>query len=447
MLDLFISYINFILIFFSYFIKRLAFLPPDPPGYIKNKKGIRFIVENDEKLKYGKLNFKNAKIENVELKKIKVESDLLIITPKNNVSICIIYCHGNCGDIGFCVYDCYLLAKYTKCVVISFEYPHYGSLKNLEYSEVNTYKSIQIAYIYANKKLKFDYKNIFLYGFSLGTGVAFDLSCKKDFPIGGLILQAPYLSIARIIYNFNKSKFFDIFKSCDKAKKLKAKTLFIHGNKDNIVPYIHGRILAKLIPKIYLYDFYTVNNAEHDNLFIKDEKNIYNKIIEFIEHCSGIQIQIKKLINNKPPIKFSIFRQDNFRKNKSGIISNPLIDNSSSEEIENEDMTKNSKEIENSEEKKLYNKNKNNNNNIIKEESCDNLGEKYIFSDKNDLNFENSSNLNYNNNNQNTNLILDIKKEKTTELKRFKTKSYSFFKKSIKFINDEKKKKNSDIKK
>ena len=262
------------------------------------------------------------------------------------------------------------------------------------------------------------------------------------------ILQAPYLSIARIIYNFNKSKFFDIFKSCDKAKKLKAKTLFIHGNKDNIVPYIHGRILAKLIPKIYLYDFYTVNNAEHDNLFIKDEKNIYNKIIEFIEHCSGIQIQNKKLINNKPQIKFSIFRQDNFRKNKSGIISNHLIDISSSEEeIKNEDMTKNSKEIENSEEKKLNNKNKNNNNNIIKEESCDNLGEKYIFSDKNDLNFENSSNLNYNNNNQNTNLILDKKNGKTTELKRFKTKSYSFFKKSIKFINDEKKKKNSNIEK
>ena len=88
MLDLFISYINFILIFLSYFIKRLAFLPPDPPGYIKNKKGIRFIVENGEKLKYEKLNFNNAKIENVELKSFKIKlKNKNLIQEKNYIEI------------------------------------------------------------------------------------------------------------------------------------------------------------------------------------------------------------------------------------------------------------------------------------------------------------------------------------------------------------------------
>ena len=63
-------------------------------------------------------------------------------------------------------------------------------------------------------------------------------------PVAGLILQSPFLSIIRTIYNIKKTPYFDIFNNCDKAHKLFTKILFLHGDCDTIVPYIHGRILA-----------------------------------------------------------------------------------------------------------------------------------------------------------------------------------------------------------
>ena len=323
MLDLIISYINFTIISLSYIIKKLTFQPPDPPGYIlyknKNQKQneIYFITQDsmDKEAKYEKPNFKNATIEYIQLdKQENIKSELLIIKPYFHFPICIIYCHGNCGDIGYCLYECYSLAKNTNCVVLSFEYPNYGILKNIQFSELNTYKQIQIAYIYSNKILNFSEKNIILYGFSLGTGVAFDLACRNQFPIGGLILQSPYLSIFRVVYNINKSPFFDIFKNCDKVDKLKAKTLFIHGNKDKVIPYIHGRILAKIIPKQYFYDFYTVNNGDHNNLFVKENEKLFCKIREFISFCCGINIE--KLI--KKNIKLDKLNHEFYKKINKG---------------------------------------------------------------------------------------------------------------------------------
>jgi len=51
-------------------------------------------------------------------------------------------------------------------------------------------------------------QNIIIYGFSLGTGIAFDLACDKNYPNGGVILQSPFLSLTRIFYNFKKNLLF-----------------------------------------------------------------------------------------------------------------------------------------------------------------------------------------------------------------------------------------------
>ena len=299
MLDLFISYINFVIIVINYIIKFLTFQPPTPPGYIiektRNKKEIFFIIENDKQISYERKIFKDIDIDYVYLNNNKVfKSEFLLLKPKNHYPICIIYCHGNCGDLGYGLYDCYQIAKYTNCLILCFEYPGYGTFKKTKITENKLYTSIQKAYLYAKNNLNYSEKNIILYGFSLGTGIALDLACKSNFPVGGLILQSPYLSIMRIIYNIKNTFFFDIFKNCDKVKNIKTKTLFIHGTEDNVIPYIHGRILAKLVPDKFLYQFITINDGGHNNLFIdnKDKEIIFEKIKEFIAYCSGCDIKI-----------------------------------------------------------------------------------------------------------------------------------------------------------
>jgi hypothetical protein len=264
----------------------------------------------------------------------KTINELLIIKPYLYFPICIIYCHGNCGDLGYSLYDFYYLAKQTNCIVLAFEYPSYGSSKEVPLSEKNLYHSIQNAYLYAKLILKIDYKNIFLYGFSLGTGIAFDLACRKEFPIGGIILQAPYLSIIKIQYNIKKFPLFDMFKSFEKAHKLNAPALFIHGNEDEIIPYIHGRILAELIPKKYYYDFYTVKEGGHSDLFLNDKENIYQKIKDFISNCTGIKIENLLKQNYKLDTHQSILskEKDNENNNISNNDKESIIDETANEE-------------------------------------------------------------------------------------------------------------------
>ena len=70
MLDLFISYYNFLTIALNYIIKQLAFQPPKIPGYVvrkppnKIKKDIYFLSDNEN---YEKPKFKNATFEYIEL--------------------------------------------------------------------------------------------------------------------------------------------------------------------------------------------------------------------------------------------------------------------------------------------------------------------------------------------------------------------------------------------
>ena len=195
-----------------------------------------------------------------------------------------------------------------------------------------------MTYYFVKKILGFKANQIILYGFSLGTGIMFDLACKKEFHAAGLILQSPFLSIMRTLYNIKTTPYCDLFNSCDKAKNLCIKTFFIHGNKDEMVPYIHGRILAKLIPQKYFYDFLTVDNAGHNNIFKVNKDLIYTKIRQFIKDCTGksSDFTIKKEIKEKDPLKDF---EDNLKKEKSS--------NKKTESVETKEPNKNDEQKKN----------------------------------------------------------------------------------------------------
>ena len=300
MLDLFISYINFLILSISFIVKQFVFLPPDPPKYlivkekinkggkIKEKEEILFLMksENGNTFNYKKL---TTKFLNVKYSKIignNYSLPILIITPKFYQQICIIYCQGNSGDLGTSLFECFMISIKCYSIIITFEYPGYGICKNEEIKESEFYKRIKIVYNYVINVLNFKPNQIILYGFSLGSGIAFDFACKKEFPVAGLILQSPFLSIIRTIYDIKTTKYFDLFNNCDKAKNLCTKTLFIHGNNDTIVPYKHGRILSDIIPQQYFYDFITVDKADHNNLIKNTKEWIFQYINEFISFCT-----------------------------------------------------------------------------------------------------------------------------------------------------------------
>ena len=299
MLDLYISFVNFLIIWIRSLINMFIFRPPNPQGYKLTKisknldpEEISFLIKQRD----GSLIYKDIQYDKISYDYIKIPDKennsfipLLVIRPIDHKKICIIYSHGNSGDLGTSFFECIELSYYSKSCILLYDYPTFGECKNKPLTENNVYYNIRKTYDYAKNTLKYQNEQIFLYGFSLGTGISFDLACKNNVKLAGCILQAPFLSILRTSYDLKKTYFFDSFNSCDKAKNLKCPILIIHGNKDMIVPYIHGRILAKLIPKQYLYDFVTIQNANHNDIFkIKENKLfIYKRINEFISFCTN----------------------------------------------------------------------------------------------------------------------------------------------------------------
>ena len=310
----------------SYIVKIFAFIPPDPPKYIiensyikkgdkiEKKEDILFLLKSG----YNKLNQAFLDIKYYKIKNGNNFLPILIIKPKNPFSLCIIYCQGNSGDLGTSLFECFEISRMCHFIIVTFEYPGYGICKNDEITEHEFFKRIKNVYNYITDVLNFKPNQIILYGFSLGTGIAFDFACKEEFPVAGLILQSPFLSIIRTIYDINKTMYFDLFNNCDKAKKLCRQTLFIHGNHDTIVPYIHGRILAELIPKQYFFDFLTVHDADHNNLLKLNKEEIFKYIQKFILICTVNypEINIKNI---------SLFNVDNNEETRKSSDSSSFI--------------------------------------------------------------------------------------------------------------------------
>ena len=359
MLDLIISYINYIILSIRYFIKKIVFQPPNPKTYkiVENpnnkKNNIEIYIKCPGFKNYHRVK-KKVQID-IEFKKIpdrhKNFIPIFIFKPKLSLySACIIYCHGNSCDIGSTFNECCDLAKLTKCIIISFDYPGYGIYQNVEPSEKDLYETVQIIYEYVKKKLNFNEKRIIVYGFSLGTGVAFDLACRRNYNFAGLILQSPFLSIFRTLYNTKKTKYFDLFNNCDKAKYLNIKTLFIQGNKDEIVPYVHGRILSKLIPKNKLYYFQTINGAGHNDIFSNKNLISLSEIMrDFIENCcNSDEFKDNKTTINKKMNNMNYNFKVSYNNNSfSKFVNGNNIFNTSINERRKIDIDINNNEIEN----------------------------------------------------------------------------------------------------
>ena len=346
MLDLLISYINMLILSIQYIVKRFTFMPPKPPRYkiitnsLNNEEEIYFLIKpKNQELAYRKIHPSHLNIKYTKIYDSKNHKYIptLIISPLIDLNLCIIYCQGNSGDLGTSLFECHEIANRCNSTIVTFEYPGYGLCHDDKIEESNFYNRIKIIYMYVINELNYKPGRTFLYGFSLGTGIVFDFACKKEYPVSGLILQSPFLSILRTVYNIKKTKYYDFFNNCDKAKKLCTNTLFIHGNKDLTVPYIHGRILAELIPEKYFYDFVTVDEAGHNTLLKKSKEAIFNYINIFISECLSTAKSESKIKFNNYIINYNSRKKNNQNNLSENANLNEKEESNEVQNVENKD--------------------------------------------------------------------------------------------------------------
>jgi fermentation-respiration switch protein FrsA (DUF1100 family) len=105
------------------------------------------------------------------------------------------------------------------------------------------------AAVYAFTTARYSANRIVVWGFSLGTGVAVALAADR--PVGKLILQAPYTSLADVAASVFpifpvRLVMKDPFHSDERIARITAPLLIMHGARDPTIPIVFGERLFAL---------------------------------------------------------------------------------------------------------------------------------------------------------------------------------------------------------
>ena len=163
--------------------------------------------------------------------------------------------------------------------IVLMEYPGY-SQSSTDPSEKSILKNGDVAMRYFQQKKELPF---FLFGESLGTGVATYLAAK--FEVAGLILQSPFPSLSKIgqkAYPFLPIKLLlkHNFPAEDWAIQVKSKVLILHGEMDGVIPLSLGIEQGKNFKSGY--DFQIFKERGHNDLAIYNPE-FWDKVRSFIE--------------------------------------------------------------------------------------------------------------------------------------------------------------------
>merc|ERR1719450_2077017 len=153
--------------------------------------------------------------------------------------------------------------------VLAVEYPGYGLLHGLPVSEAGLKETALTAFRFVLDELKVAYEQVILFGRSIGSGPAIYLASR--FPVGGLILVAAFASVREVIRGFVGGliarAFVERFSNISLIGNVSCPTLFIHGEKDSLVPLSQSVSLFKQCRARKL--LVTPPSMEHNtNLFV-----------------------------------------------------------------------------------------------------------------------------------------------------------------------------------
>lgn len=199
----------------------------------------------------------------------------------------LLWFHGNGGNLSHRVEQLKVFHEGLGVNILMIDFRGYGRSEG-RVGENGTYQDALASYDYLLTRPDIDPEAIIIYGQSLGAAVAVELAVQRK--EAGLILEAPFASIREMA----KAAFpwlpigrllstrYDLISKIDRVK---APLLLIHGDKDEVVPYVQGRRVfeAARSPK----EMYTVREAGHNNLYRIGGVSYIRTMSRFIEEVSS----------------------------------------------------------------------------------------------------------------------------------------------------------------
>lgn len=193
----------------------------------------------------------------------------------------IIYFHGNAGNLYHRFEYVQRLYEMNQDILL-VSYRGYGKSTGKP-NEKGIYMDGEAAANFAINELGYKEREVIIFGRSLGTTVAVQISQHKNFK--KVILVTPLTSgkeMAKAM-GMGAVKFIagSSFNSIDKINHINANILIIHGDKDELIPYAMGKKLLDAFDGSK--QMITIKNGGHNDLQEVDANLFWGSIEEFIK--------------------------------------------------------------------------------------------------------------------------------------------------------------------
>jgi hypothetical protein len=171
--------------------------------------------------------------------------------------------------------------------VLAIDYRGYGQSQGDFPNEDRVYADSRAAWNYLTQVRGILPEQIIIYGESLGGAIALDLAVRHP-QAGGLIMQSTFTSMAETVKRMNYLGVFPIdllltqqFNSISKVRRLSVPVLFLHGIKDEVIPFDMSQRLyaAASAPKQILL----IPKAGHFGIYGRGRYSYLRAIEKFVK--------------------------------------------------------------------------------------------------------------------------------------------------------------------
>ena len=180
----------------------------------------------------------------------------------------LVWFHGNGGNISHRVDNIAGLNRRLGVGILIIDYRGYG-LSEGSPTEQGTYLDAEAAMAHVLSRPDVDPERVVLFGRSLGCAVAAEMAARHD--VYAVVLESPFTSVsamARRAYPFLPGLGLltgNMYDTLDKASRIEAPVMLLHGDSDEIVPFEMGREVFEAAPEPKR--FYRIRGAGHNDTY------------------------------------------------------------------------------------------------------------------------------------------------------------------------------------
>ncbi|MGH7455898.1 MAG: alpha/beta hydrolase, partial [bacterium] len=209
------------------------------------------------------------------------------LMPHTQPQVALLMCHGNAGNVSDRYEWLEMLHEQVPANLFIFDYRGFGRSEGTP-TEEGCYLDAVAAFNWlAAQKPELP---IIVHGHSLGSAVAVELAHRlSDRAPAGLILESSFTNatdMAKLMFGPIPLYWLTSMKwaSDEKIGAIKIPKLFLHGERDSIIPLALGqKLFATAAPP---KEFVVLARADHNDTFIAGGEEYYQAIRKFVEQCT-----------------------------------------------------------------------------------------------------------------------------------------------------------------